>query len=58
MPSDCEENCGIEVAYWYNIIPKDNVSAFFASANMIQSFQVQLKGIDTAFLSESEEVSG
>lgn len=37
----------IEAVYWYNVTSKDDMSALSAPANMVYSYKVRLKGIDT-----------
>ena len=39
----------MEVVYWYNVTPKDNVSASITPADVIYSYPARIKGIDVIF---------
>ena len=45
----------MEVVYWYNATPKDNVSPLTAPINLIHRYRVRLKGIDALPLDKPEQ---
>ena len=47
----------MEAVYWYNVTPKDNVSASTAPANIIYSYTARIRGVDVTLPPEDARPS-
>ena len=52
-------NCSIlEVIYWHNVTPKDDVSPCTAPADMLHGYHVRIKGVEDNLLPKPEVTRG
>lgn len=48
----------LEAVYWYNLMPKDDISPSTSPADILHKYHVQIRGIEANPLSEPQMIGG